>query len=67
MIALDNSINNEEVRKQEMLEYIKSAIHLLEKALNVVECDENFNNGQSYKLNKIYEKTTKKIKELENI
>lgn len=44
----------EEAHKQEMFEYIKSAIHYLEMATNVVECDDGFNDGQSDELNKIY-------------
>lgn len=34
-------MNVEGAHKQEMLEYIKSAIYYLEMAANVVECDVN--------------------------
>lgn len=57
----------EEALKQEMLEYIKSAIDYLEMALNVVECDDKFNNGQSQELNKIYDKTAETLKTLKDI
>lgn len=57
----------EEAHKQEMLEYIKSAIDYLEMALNVVECDDKFNNGQSQELSKVYDKTAKTLKILEDI
>lgn len=57
----------EEAHRKEMLEYIKSSIYYLEMAMNVVECDDNFNDGQSEKLNKMYDKTSEVIKTLENI
>jgi hypothetical protein len=57
----------EEAHKQEMSEYIKSAIEYLEMALNVVECDDKFNDGQSEKLNQIYDKVSSTVKTLESI
>jgi hypothetical protein len=53
--------------KNEMYEYIKSAIHYLELAQNVVECDDKFNDGQSEELNEIYDKVAEAIKLIENI
>lgn len=55
----------EEAHKQEMFEYIKSAIDYLEMATNVVECDDRFNDGQSDGLNKIYVNIAGVIKLLE--
>ena len=57
----------EEAHRLEMLEYAKSAIYYLELALNVIECDDRFNNGQSEMLNNIYDKSSKVIKELESL
>ena len=62
-----DSMTIEEAHKQEMTEYIKSAIEYLEMAMNVVECDDKFNNGQSKELNIIYDKANNSIKSLENI
>lgn len=60
-------MNSEETHKQEMIEYIKSAIYYLEMATNVLEYDDRFNDGQSKVLNKIYDKGTEAIKILKNI
>lgn len=57
----------EEAHEQEMCEYIKSAIHYLELATNVLECDDKFNDGQSEKLNRIYDKSIEAIKILETV
>lgn len=57
----------EEAHKQEMLEYIETAISYLGMALNVIECDDNFNEGQSKKLDRIYDKSINAIKILESI
>lgn len=57
----------EDAYKKEMNEYIKSAIEYLEMALNVVECDDKFNDGQSEELNQIYDKVSNTIKSLEDI
>ena len=58
-------MNIEDAHEQEMIEYIKSAIHYLGLAMNAVECDDKFNDGQSEKLNKIYDKASKAIEILE--
>lgn len=60
-------MNIEEAHKQEMHEWIKQAVEYLEMAMNVVECDNNFNEGQSETLDKIYHVTAKAIKSLESI
>lgn len=57
----------EEAHKQEMLKYIKSSIEYLEMAANVIECDDNFNEGQSKKIDPIYNKCINAIKILESI
>lgn len=57
----------EEAHMQEMTEYIKSAVEYLEMAMNVVECDDDFNKGQSEKLNKIYDKSEEALKTIEPI
>lgn len=57
----------EEAHKQEMLEYIKSAINFLEMALNVVECDDKYNNSQSAELSRTYDKVADAVKTLESI
>lgn len=57
----------ENAHKQEMCEYVKSAIYYLELAMNVIECDDKFNDGQSEKLNKIYDKVTEAKGILESV
>ncbi|MCD7911062.1 hypothetical protein KC480_05920 [Bacillus velezensis] len=53
--------------KKEMLLNIELALNYLEESLNVVERDENYNDGQSKKLNEIYDSTKKAIRELETV
>ena len=47
------------VHKQEMIAYIKNAVEYIEMAMNVVECDDEFNDGQSELLNAIYKDASK--------
>jgi len=49
----------EMVHKQEMIAYIKNAVEYIEMAMNVVECDDEFNDGQSELLNAIYKDASK--------
>ncbi|MGV7065241.1 hypothetical protein [Bacillus velezensis] len=58
---------NEDNAKKEMLLNIELALNYLEESLNVVERDENYNDGQSKKLNEIYDSTKKAIRELETV
>ena len=49
----------EMAHKQEMIAYIKNAVEYIEMAMNVVECDDEFNDGQSELLNAIYKDASK--------
>jgi hypothetical protein len=61
-------MNNEENKvKQEIDGYIDLVIDSLEKAMNVIECDERFNDGQSENLNKVYDKIRVQIIKLKSI
>lgn len=53
--------------KQEVYVYINLAIDNLKKAMNVIECDERFNDGQSEIINKTYENIQIQILKLKNI
>ncbi|GAA0115242.1 hypothetical protein [Clostridium senegalense] len=57
----------EQIYKREMLRHIESAISYLEMSTNIIECDNNFNQGQSKKLDQIYNKCIDAIKILESI
>jgi len=50
-----------------MLHYVEQSIESLESAMNVLECDDNFNNGQSNILNDMYEKIINSVELLKNI
>ncbi|MFT9493400.1 hypothetical protein [Anaerosolibacter sp.] len=53
--------------KQGVYEYIQLAIDNLEKAMNVIECDERFNDGQSEKINEMYDKIRVQILKIKSI
>lgn len=57
----------EEAHKEEMIHYIEQAIERLELAMNVIECDEKFSNGQSQVLNGIYDKANEVVEILKTI
>jgi len=57
----------EQAHKEEMVHYIEQSIERLELAMNVVECDDSFNNGQSEMLNEIYDKLSAVTKLLDSI
>lgn len=46
----------EEKVKVQMLSYITGATKQIEYAMNIVEADDNFNNGQNNELNELYKK-----------
>ena len=60
-----NIVENE--CKQGMYVYINLAIDNLKKAMNVLECDERFNDGQSEKLNETYDKIRVQILKIKSI
>ena len=47
--------------------YVDNAIENLEYAMNIVECNDNFNNAQNEEIDNIYQKLSSAIKILENI
>lgn len=50
-----------------MCEYINFAKDFLEKAINIVECNDEFNNGQSKKVNDMYDALCKVNDDLSDI
>lgn len=60
-------MNKVEEYKKQMNDYIKNSIDSLEHAMNIVECDDTLNDGQSEEAHKIYKKLSKVVKELEDI
>lgn len=47
--------------------YVDSAIENLEYGMNIVECNNNFNDAQNEEIDNIYKKLSSTIKILENI
>lgn len=47
--------------------YVDSAIENLEYGMNIVECNNNFNDAQNEEIDNIYQKLSSAIKILENI
>ena len=60
-------MTKEQSHKEKMLHYVEQSIESLESAMNVLECDDNFNNGQSNILNDMYEKIINSVELLKNI
>lgn len=47
--------------------YVDNAIENLEYGMNIVECNDNFNDAQNEEIDNIYQKLSSVIKILENI
>lgn len=57
----------ENIIKQEIVNYVEQSKICLELALNVVESDDNFNDGQCKKVNELYDKISKIYDEFKNV
>jgi hypothetical protein len=60
-------ITIEDAHEQEMISLIDLSIDYLEQAMNVVESDNNYNKGQSQRLNKIYDIALEAMRKLRSI
>ena len=63
-VEVHSYINIDDI-KQNMLNHVEQAKRHIEKALNLVECEDVLNNGQSQEINEVYKKIAKVYDEFE--